>query len=126
MAEVIGLGDLLHFRAGIGDGDEAAAGFVRADGLLHPFEEVLLENIGLERGAGLAGDDEQRPGQVDFVLGGLDLRRIGGIEHVQLGKPAILPKVIASTSGHRLEPPMPSSRMSVKFSFFTSATAARS
>ncbi len=83
MAEVIGLGDLLHFRAGIGDGDEAAAGLVRADGLLHPFEEVLLENIGLERGAGLAGDDEQRLGQVDFVFGCLDLRRIGGIEHVQ-------------------------------------------
>ena len=59
VAEVIGLGDLLHFRAGIGDGDKAAAGFVRADGLLRPFEKVLLENIGLERGAGLAGDDEQ-------------------------------------------------------------------
>ncbi len=86
MAEAIGLGDLLHLRAGVGDGDEAAAGFVRADGLLRPFEEILLENIGLERGAGLAGDDEQRLGQVDLVLDRLDLRRIGGIEHMQLRK----------------------------------------
>ena len=83
MAEVIGLGDLLHFRAGIGDGDEAAAGFICADSLLCTFEKVLLENIGLERGAGLAGNDEESTGQVDFVFRCLDLRRIGGVEHVQ-------------------------------------------
>src|SRR5215469_9005218 len=30
------------------------------------------------------------------------------------GKPAILPKVVLSTSGHKLEPPIPSSRAFVK------------
>ncbi len=37
--------------------------------------------------------------QIDFVLERLDLRRIGGIEHVQSGKPAILPKVISQHFG---------------------------
>ena len=45
MAEVIGLGHLLHFRAGIGDGDEVAARFVRAHAL-HPLKEILLEDLG--------------------------------------------------------------------------------
>jgi hypothetical protein len=40
----------------------------------------------------------------------LHLLRIGGIDDAQLGKPGCWPKVTASTSGQRLEPPMPSSR----------------
>ena len=51
VAEVVALGYLLHLRAGIGDGDEAAAGFFGAHSLLHALEEILLENIRLERGA---------------------------------------------------------------------------
>ena len=124
VAEVIGLGDLLHFRAGIGDGDEAAAGFIRADSLLCTFEKVLLENIGLERGAGFAGNDEESFCQIDFVFGCLDLRRIGGIEHVQLREACDLAEGLRQHSGHRLDPPMPSNRMSVKPSFLASATAA--
>src|SRR5260370_6680601 len=42
VAEFIGCGDLLHFGAGIGDGDEAVAGFLRADLLLDLLEKVLL------------------------------------------------------------------------------------
>ena len=62
---------------------------------LHPFEEILLEDIRFERGAGFAGDDEQRLGQIDFVFERLDLRRIGGIEHVQFGEAGDL------AEGHR-------------------------
>ena len=99
VAEAIGLGDLLHLRSGIGDGDEAAARFVRADGLLHALEEILLENVGLERGAGLAGDDEQGLRQIDFVFERLDLRRIGGIEHVQFGEAGDLAEGLAQHFG---------------------------
>ena len=68
VAEVVALGDLLHLRAGIGDGDEAAAGFVRADSLLHALKEILLEDVGLERAARFAGNDEQRLRQIDLAL----------------------------------------------------------
>src|SRR5260370_39964004 len=37
------------------------------------------------------------------------------------GKPLICPKVLARTSGQRLEPPMPRSRMSLKLSFLISS-----
>ena len=47
-------------------------------------EEILLENVGLERRARLARDDEERVFQIDFVLERLHLRRIGRIEHVKL------------------------------------------
>jgi hypothetical protein len=43
--ETIGPGDLLHCRPRIGDSDEAAARFIRTDGLLHSLEKVLLENV---------------------------------------------------------------------------------
>ena len=59
MAEAICLSDLLHLRSGIGDGNKAAARFVGANGLFHALEEILLENIRLQRGAGLAGNNEQ-------------------------------------------------------------------
>ena len=41
--------------------------FCRADGLLHALEEILLEDVGFERAAGLAGDDEEGLGEVDLV-----------------------------------------------------------
>ncbi len=40
------------------------------------------------------------------------------------GKPAIFPNVMRSTSGHKLDPPMPSSSTCLNFAFFTS-TASR-
>src|SRR5438477_5999119 len=36
------------------------------------------------------------------------------------GNPATLPKVMSSTSGHKLEPPIPSNRTCLNFAFFTS------
>src|SRR5262249_48005864 len=59
-AETIALRHLLHFGAGIGDGDKTVARSFPVEYLLHAGEEVLLEDVGLQRAAGLAGDDEQR------------------------------------------------------------------
>ena len=69
VAEAVALGDLLHLGAGIGDGDEMAAGLV-AHGLLHALEEILFVDIRFECAAGLAGDDEERFGEIDFLLDG--------------------------------------------------------
>ena len=49
-------------------------------------EEIVHQHVGLERRARLARYDEQRARQIDLVLEALHLLRIGGIEHVQLGK----------------------------------------
>ena len=110
LAEVIGLGHLLHFRAGIGDGDEAVADFVRADRLLHPLEKILLEDVGFERAAGLAGDDEERLRQVDLFS--MALICAGSVESrtCSSGKPAILPKVTAALRGTGSNRPCPAAR----------------
>src|SRR5260370_12875219 len=39
------------------------------------------------------------------------------------GNPATWPKVLRSTSGHKLDPPIPSSRTCLNFAFFTSAAS---
>jgi hypothetical protein len=74
---VVAFGNLLHLRARIRDGEKATAGFVRADESFDTVEEILLENIRLERRARLARDDEERVLQINFVLESLHLRRIG-------------------------------------------------
>ena len=56
MQELVALSDLLHFRTGIGDGDEVSARFVGAQRLLCPFEEILLEDVRFECAAGLLRD----------------------------------------------------------------------
>ena len=45
VAELVSLRLLLQLGAGIGDRDEAAAGFFGADGLLHAIKEILLEDV---------------------------------------------------------------------------------
>jgi hypothetical protein len=67
----------LHFRSGIGDRKEAAAVAAAA------FVEILLIYVGLQRRAGLAGDNEQRALHIDLGFNRPDLRGIGGVEHVQ-------------------------------------------
>src|SRR5271157_3954689 len=84
--EAIRLGHLLHFRAGIGDSDEVASYFRHSDRLLRAFEEVLFEDVGFERAAGLARDDKKRFRNIDLMFERLHLRGIGGIEHVQVGE----------------------------------------
>ena len=59
------------------------AGLVRTAHRAGAVEEIIHEDIGLERAAGFAGDDEQRLGEVDRLFDGLDLRRIGAVEHVE-------------------------------------------
>src|SRR5260370_24044495 len=85
-AEAVAPGDLFHLGAGIGDGDEARSDLRRADRLLGAREEILFEDVRLERGAGFARHDEERARRIDAALEGADLRGIGGIEHEQLGK----------------------------------------
>jgi hypothetical protein len=83
-AEAIGFRDFLHLGAGIGDRDEVAASFLRAHHLLGPLEKVLLENVGLERRAGLARDYEQSFRRVYLAIESLNLCGIGGVEYMKL------------------------------------------
>jgi len=73
---------LLHFGARIGDGDELAADFIRADFRFHPLEKILLEDIRFERAARFAGDDAKRFLEVELFLESFDLHGVGGIEDV--------------------------------------------
>src|SRR5439155_27039735 len=54
LAEAVCCGDLLEVRTRIGDGDEVATGFFWPHNLLHPLEEILFEDVRLERRAGFA------------------------------------------------------------------------
>ena len=90
MPETICLRDLLHLRPGIGDGHEMATGIVCAHSLFRAVEEILFEDVGFERAARLAGNNEERFGNVDFLLKCLHLRRIGGVENVQVRVPGTL------------------------------------
>src|SRR6185437_8275523 len=83
-AEMIALSYLLHLGVGIGDGDEVLAGLIFSYNLLHAVKEILLEDIWFQRAAGLAGDDAYSFRQIHLAFNGLDLRRIGGIQNVQL------------------------------------------
>ena len=74
---------LLELRARIGDRDEVAARLAGADRVRDPLEEVLLEDVRLERRAGLRRHDEHGPAKVNLRLGGPDL---GGIGRVQDGE----------------------------------------
>src|SRR5438309_9740462 len=71
--EAVGFRHLLHLRTGISDGAEAAA---IAPGAL---EEVLLEDIRLERAARFAGNDKQRLLQIDAGLRRPYLSPLGGM-----------------------------------------------
>ena len=85
-AELISFGDLLHLGARIRDSDEVIAGFFLAHFGLYTLEEVLFVDVGLERASRLARNDAEDPLEIDFRFDGLDLRRVGGIENMQLGK----------------------------------------
>src|SRR6266851_3537430 len=85
LAELVGFGDLLHFGAGISDGDEAIAGFLLADLRFNAIEEILFVNVRLESAAGFAGHDADGALEVNCRFHGLDLRRVRGIENMQLG-----------------------------------------
>ena len=92
VAEPIAFGDLLQLRSRIGDGDEPRSRLVGADRPFRALEEVLLQDIRLERAAGLARHDEKRSGGIDLALDGSDLRRIGRVEHQKLRAAVLTPE----------------------------------
>src|SRR5262249_19760870 len=81
--KMICIGDLLHLRAGIGDGNKAAAGFLCSHSLLYTLEEILFEDVRLERGTRLAGNNDNGLGEVKPVFECFDLCRVGRIEDEQ-------------------------------------------
>ena len=92
------------------------------DRLLHAVEEVRLEDVGLERRARLAGDDEQRLARGrSSSRAAVPARDRWSRGRSSSGSPATVPNVSFQTSGQRLEPPMPSSSACVKPSSRTSS-----
>ena len=75
--------ELVERSARICDGNEVDAGPRHRRGLDLPAEE-LVERQGLRRGAGLRGDDEERPRQVEAVEDLLDRRRVGRVDQEQV------------------------------------------
>ena len=72
-----------HVGARIGDGDEAASGYLGAKGLLHALEEILLVDVRFERAAGFAGNDEESFRQIDLFFDVADLRRVSRVVDVE-------------------------------------------
>src|SRR5581483_1216922 len=91
VAELVSFGFFLKLRPLIGNGNEAAAGFLSADSLCHALEEILFEDIWFERGARFARDDEKRFRKIDSFLESFHLRRVSGVKHVQARKTLKLP-----------------------------------
>ena len=83
VAKLICFRFFFELRSRIGDRNETAAGFLRPDRLLNAIEEILFEDVWLERAAGFAGNDEQRLCQVNLAFECLDLRGIGRVEHMK-------------------------------------------
>ena len=76
-----------------------AACLVRAHAIDHLIEEVLLENIRFQRGAGFAGHNDQRLLEVQAVANRLHLRRIGGVEDAERRKLRLLPEGLSHHFG---------------------------
>ena len=77
MTKAVTFQHVLHLRAGVSDGDETRACFLLAEDLFHPLEEILLEDVRLQRATGFTRNDEEGLGQVNCLLDSLDLRRVG-------------------------------------------------
>src|SRR5207253_10240894 len=90
MAESRLLRDLLQLRARVGDRNEALWRLLLADHFRHMLEEVLLEDVRLERRAGFARDDEERGREVDLALQRLQLGRVGRVEDSELRESVLL------------------------------------
>src|ERR1035437_38308 len=84
------LGTSLQRRSGIGDRDEVFAGFVLALYRANPVEEIVQENVWLQRAAGFGRDDEQRLAEIDGMFDRLDLSGVAAVQHVE-ARPAGLP-----------------------------------
>ncbi len=78
---------LLQRRAGVGHRDEMVASPLLALQCDDAVEKVVQEDIGLQRTAGLGGDDEQSIAELDRALNRLDLLRVGAVQHVEAWPP---------------------------------------
>ncbi len=58
MPEAVGLGNLLHLRAGVCNRYKLLSSIRFTHSILHAIKEVLLEDIGFQRAAGFTGDNE--------------------------------------------------------------------
>src|SRR5690349_17593454 len=63
-----------------------------AYGASDAFIEIVLEEVRLERRSRLAGDDEESLCEIDARFEGVNLRRIGRVEHQQLRMPFEAPE----------------------------------
>ena len=82
-AEALPFGHFLQPGPGVGDGDKPPSGFRLTQDLPDPVEEILFQDIGFQGAAGLAGDDEERSGQVDRGFETVDLAWVGGVQDVK-------------------------------------------
>ena len=85
-AEAFALGDPVNLRSVVRDRDEVIPRCPLAEAPSYALEKIVLEDVGLERVAGLARNDEERPFEIYPAFNGPDLHRIRGIEDVQLRK----------------------------------------
>ncbi len=92
LAEFVGFRHLLHLGARISNRDEAVAGFLLAHLGFDSFEEILFVDIRFQRAPRFAGDDANRAPEIHFRFDSFDLRGVGGVQHVQLGKSLDFPK----------------------------------
>src|SRR5207302_6025381 len=99
VAKSLGDGRFFERRAGVGDSDEALWRLARADGLSCPLEEILLEDVGLQRAARFARYQEQCPREVDPGFQLPDLCGVGRVEDVQLWKFGLAAKGFAEDLG---------------------------
>jgi len=78
--------------------------------------KVLEQRECLDRAAGFRRDHEERVLELDLVLHLEDRVGVGRVEHVQVERVRWCAERPQRTSGARLDPPMPSSTASLKFS----------
>src|ERR1700730_2579236 len=81
---MIALSHLLELGAGIRNGDETIARFLLTHGLLYELEEILFEDIGLQRRSGFTRHDEYSVLDIHLVLKRLHLCRIRGVQNEKL------------------------------------------
>src|SRR4029450_3403567 len=90
VAEAVRPGRALELRGGVPYRDEALAPLATSDGLRQALEEVLLEDVGLERRPRLRGHDEHGPREVDPRLARADLGRVRRVQHRERGPSGLL------------------------------------
>ena len=92
-------GALLQRGALVGHGDKMLAGLLASAQGRDALEEIVQQNVGLERAAGFRRHDHQCLTKVERRLGRGNLRRIGAVEHVQLRPARLGPECLGKDFG---------------------------